>query len=1741
MAVPACAQFASAPGAPVPAGTTPRALVSGDFDGDGKLDLAIANFAANSVTVLLGNGAGGFAAAMGSPFAVGNAPQSLVAGDFNGDGKVDLAIVNLGDNTVTVMLGTGTGQFTAGPGSPIPVGAAPVFVASADFNGDNKADLIVANSGDNTLTVLFGDGAGFFTVAPASPVALAATPQSLALGDLNKDGNQDIVVVNSSAKNVAVLLGDGTGRFRAPAVATVTVGSLPLAAVVADMNGDGNMDILVANSGDNTVSELVGDGTGAFTVAGGSPFSVGSKPSSLAVADINGDGLTDIITANSTNNNVTVLLGTTSGGFTPATSSPFAVGTGPCFVTTGDFNGDGKPDAAVANLSSGNVSVLLNSLPVITANPASLSFYAVAGHGSPAALGVTTSSTTSGGAYTIAAAQPWLSSTPASNSTGVVTSVHLSANPASLGAGVYSATVRYKATNFFDAATAVTLNVTNPTGTLTAPSGSPFSSGGGPQSVAVADLNGDGKPDIVTANYAANTVTVLMGDGAGGFTPAAGSPFATGTSPASVAIGDFNGDGKPDIVTANAVSNNVSLLLGNGTGSFGAAASFAVGSEPLSIAVVDMNRDGKPDLVTVNNNGNSVSVLLGNGAGGFAAALGSPFAAGVSPNSVAAGDFNGDGKPDLAVATAGNLVLIFLGNGVGGLSYNGFISVGSFPQSIAAQDFNGDGKVDLVTTNSGDNTVTVLLGNGLGGFAVAPGSPFTVGNSPQAVAVGDVNGDGKPDIVASNLSDGTVTILLGDGLGGFTVAAGSPFPAGTSPSALAFGDFNGDGSLDLAIANTGANAVTVLLGSPFPTTAALTTTAVSPIAHGSSAALTLTVAQTPGSFSSAAPTGTATFMDGATVLGNSKQTSSPYTFNAALSGGGHSLTAIYNGDTANATSTSSPLALTVLAQSQTITFAALPSKPFGTGAITVTATASSGLAVTFSSTTPSVCSVAANLVTLIGVGPCSLQATQAGDMNYAAATPVTQTFQVTAATQTITFGALPSVALGSSAITLTATASSGLPVTYSSTTTSVCALSGSTMTPLATGSCTVTAAQPGNTNYGAAASVSQGFKVTASGQTIFFNPIPDTTVGAPPFAINAVASSGLPVSFSATPAAVCTVSGSNVTVAGSGTCTIKAMQAGNSSYAAAPPVSETFVVAPGSQTIAFAGPSDQTLGTKPFALSATTSSGLVVTFLSTTASVCTVSGVNVTLVATGSCTIKASQAGNNSFAAATPVTQTFNVLPQTQIITFAALTDKVFGSAAFAISAKATSNLAVAFVSNTSAVCTVYSTSKGATVTLVTAGVCTIEASQAGNTSFGPATPVDQTFNVTPANQTITFAAMKNQAFGSPPLSLTATASSGLPVTFLVGNSSICSVSGTTVTLLLGGTCTIQASQAGDGNYNAAASVTQNFLITPGNQTISFGSLSNQTLGTPPFGLSASASSGYPVSFASSTTTVCTVSGNTVTLVATGSCKIQASQGGDSNYAAAPAVSQSFTVTPGAAAISAVLNAGSYDPTQIAAGSYGVVFGANFATVAAQATSAKLPTTLSGVTLTIIDSSGATQPAQLYYVSATQINFLVPAGIPSGGALITVTGIGGTQSTFNVNVAQVAPSLFTADATGKGAPAAIAQAYGSSGSPKLLPVFVCTGKPVVCTAAPIDLGATNTTVYLELYGTGIRGRSGLAGVSAILGGVALKVTYAGAQGTYAGLDQVNLVLDRSLIGQGQQTLQLVVDGVPANSVLVNIK
>ena len=498
-----------------------------------------------------------------------------------------------------------------------------------------------------------------------------------------------------------------------------------------------------------------------------------------------------------------------------------------------------------------------------------------------------------------------------------------------------------------------------------------------------------------------------------------------------------------------------------------------------------------------------------------------------------------------------------------------------------------------------------------------------------------------------------------------------------------------------------------------------------------------------------------------------------------------------------------------------------------------------------------------------------------GDVNTQGYTVV-----VAQATQTITF-ANPGTQTVGTPLTLSATASSGLAVSYTSQTTGVCTVAGTTATFIATGTCTIQATQAGNSGYAAATPVSQTFTVNGEAQTITFANPGAQNVGTP-LTLSATASSGLPVSLASTTTGVCTVSGTTATFIAIGSCTIQATQAGNSTYAAATMVSQTFNVNGEAQTITFANPGIQAIGT-PLPLVATASSGLTVSFASETTGVCTVAGTTASFSATGTCTIQATQAGNSTYAAATPVSQSFTVSAETQTITFNNPGTQTVGTP-LSLSATASSGLTAAFTSATTGVCTV----SGTSATFIASGTCTIDANQAGNSTYAAAPQVAQSFSVSPEAQTITFANPGTQAVGTP-LPLVATASSGLTVAFTSATTGVCTVSGTTATFIATGTCTIDANQAGNSAYAAAPQVAHSFTVNPGTQTITFNNPGTQNVGTP-LTLVASASSGLAVSFNSQTTSVCTVAGTTASFIATGSCTIQATQAGNSAWAAATPV-----------------------------------------------------------------------------------------------------------------------------------------------------------------------------------------------------------------------------------------------------------
>ena len=689
-----------------------------DFNGDGIMDMAMADDA-GLMRVMLGTGHLTYTTTLyGAP---GDGQlESIVIGDFNNDGHPDIAVGGFLTG-VGVYLNKGDGTFT-GPTTFGPLETS-FGLATADVDGDGNLDLIGQGF------VMLGLGNGTFELpAPlvrtstrrAGTVRLGAAPKAtsiiggpVAVADLNGDGNVDVVYIGDVLGLAGVYLGNGNGTFRSPPRG----GSCSLIGTevaIGDFNNDGIPDLALASTGEVNVCLGKGDGTfgPTLTLPNGGNF----PGQSIIAADLNGDGNVDI-----------AVVDLNRGGGTTAEFSPMAVlyGNGdgtfkravvyetifPFGIAEGDLNGDGIPDVVVAGGEE--------------TDPLIFAF-----------LGTSTGK--------------------------------------------------------LEAAPKVSAGVT------------------APEALAVADFNGDGNLDLAVTGSRSNNVSILLGNGKRGFTP--GGTFATGPSPIGVVAGDFNGDGKMDLAVVNNGLDDVSILLGNGDGTFGAATNFGAGQSPVYVVTGDFNGDGKLDLAVTNSVGNNVSILLGKGDGTF----GQPtdFATGETPEFIAVGDLNGDGKLDLAVANAAQgatTISVLFGKGDGtfqpavSLVTNGVESAG-----IAIADFNGDSKPDIVVSNFGSDSVSVFLGNGEGAFQSAIASPIVTGFGcgPWALVTGDFNGDGKTDVavVAYELQD--IALLPGLGNGSFgpaTLLGADALPFAIASAMLSKGKPN-----DLVVVDEERNLISVL-------------------------------------------------------------------------------------------------------------------------------------------------------------------------------------------------------------------------------------------------------------------------------------------------------------------------------------------------------------------------------------------------------------------------------------------------------------------------------------------------------------------------------------------------------------------------------------------------------------------------------------------------------------------------------------------------------------------------------------------------------------------------------------------------------------------------------------------------------------------------------------------------------------------------------------------------------------------
>ncbi|WP_263372791.1 beta strand repeat-containing protein [Granulicella aggregans] len=408
------------------------------------------------------------------------------------------------------------------------------------------------------------------------------------------------------------------------------------------------------------------------------------------------------------------------------------------------------------------------------------------------------------------------------------------------------------------------------------------------------------------------------------------SPVTVGAIPAAVISGDFNNDGIPDFATANLQDNTISVFFGDGTGAFTQAAGspFAVGAGPTALAVADLNADGHLDILSANAVAGSISILFGNASGGFSA--GPNVTVGSGPQSIVAGDFNGDGLPDIAVANVyDSTITVLINDGSGGFASNPSTTyaVGQNPSWIGAADFNSDGFLDLAVVNTTSNNVTILKGDGVGGFTPLPGSPFATLSYPVSATVGDFNADGKADLAVVSATGNTLSILLNTGTR--LAASGSPYSTGDSPSAIAVSDFNGDGKQDLIVTNGNANTATVLFGDG---TGAFSNGTNSVVANLDS----------PASVTTADFDGDGTQDLAITNVGGGSTSIRPLQITRSATATlasvvvpgaaiAHAISATYAGDTLYAASTSSPISLTgtPIATTDTLTISPTSSVEYG--------------------------------------------------------------------------------------------------------------------------------------------------------------------------------------------------------------------------------------------------------------------------------------------------------------------------------------------------------------------------------------------------------------------------------------------------------------------------------------------------------------------------------------------------------------------------------------------------------------------------------------------------------------------------------------------------------------------------------------------------------------------------------------------------------------------------------------------
>lgn len=747
-------------------GNQPKSMSNADFNGDGKLDIVVANFGSNNISMLLNTGGGFFASAIN--YNVGALPFIIKTSDFNEDGKQDVIVTNYNSNNISILLGNGNG--TLQPQINYPVGSNPFDLVCADFNGDNHIDIAVTNEMSNNTSILIGSGLGTFSIS--TTVLTGSQPRSIVASDFNGDGKKDLAIVNLGANNVSVYLGNGLGGFSS--ALNYSVGTQSSSMVCADFNGDGNPDLGVPNFGiDNKIHILMNNGSGMFAPA--SLYNAGGSGAwSISANDFNNDGVIDVLINNP--QRISILYGTGSGSFLPPVYYPGRFGAS--YHNVADFDNNGTKDIALSDAYFNNVEIYTNN------GASDFSIPNTCEVNDMAPVSFTSGDFNSDG-----------------NPDFVVGDIHNGSDSiamiASIGQTAYLPSIKYN--------------------------------GGGISYKSVdfisGDFNNDNKIDVAFTGgiNPINSLTIKLGDGIGSFMTT--NTYTVLNADRAITKGDFNNDGKLDIAVATDASGNagsVTVFLGNGNGTFTSQTySLNVGTT-FDMISADLNNDGTTDIAVGVASGSTIKgiyKLISNGLGGF---NGSFFTTSIYPNKITSGDFNSDGKIDLAaVSTSTSLatISIFLGLGSGSFgtpttfSTGGIITNGNYI-SIVCTDFNNDGKLDLVNSNWDSESISFHLGIGNGSFA-APIMLYSI-SGPSKIIPLDLNKDGLNDLAVLG-SWRNVVLLLNNtpylGLvGGVSCVGSTAILQATKGASSYIWSPNLSSSDTMAITTSGIYSVTINFG-----------------------------------------------------------------------------------------------------------------------------------------------------------------------------------------------------------------------------------------------------------------------------------------------------------------------------------------------------------------------------------------------------------------------------------------------------------------------------------------------------------------------------------------------------------------------------------------------------------------------------------------------------------------------------------------------------------------------------------------------------------------------------------------------------------------------------------------------------------------------------------------------------------------------------------------------------------------